>query len=190
MSSKAKKTPAKKVTKPAAKSAKAPSVKLQTAAPAVNDAPAAPVIDTPAAVASEGTGPAPVSGGCPLCKGDPSSQTWDKEGETCDCHECGKTYSVKTGKEVGLIKIQPNRAEQNGVTRPSAGTYCSRVWEALDALHRDGKEISIETIRAMAGTEMADATIRTQRQRWRTFVGLPRNAKPSKSAAKEPSNSG
>jgi hypothetical protein len=163
--------------KSAAKSAKAPTVKVQSAAPLVNDAAPAP---------------APVPAGCPLCKGDPSSQTWNKEGDTCDCHECGKTYSVKTGKQVGLIKIQANRAEQNGVTRPSTGTFCARVWQALDKLHAEGTEITIEAVRAIAGTEMADATVRTQRQRWRTFVGLPRNAKAvktSKPAAAEASNS-
>jgi hypothetical protein len=92
--------------------------------------------------------------------------------------------SKKPSKASKLVKITKSaakaatsREEQNGVTRPGAGTLCARVWEVLDKLHAKGEELSFETVRERAGKEMADATIRTQRQRWNEFHGITRDSK-------------
>jgi hypothetical protein len=69
------------------------------------------------------------------------------------------------------------RDQQNGVNRPGDGTLCAKVWEALDRLTKTGKDITFEAVRELAGKEMADATIRTQRQRHREFHGINREAK-------------
>ena len=72
---------------------------------------------------------------CPLCNGDPSSQTWANEGVSCLCHECGKTWSVRTRKEVRTgLKSERDREERNGVKRPSAGGLCAAVWAWLAGL--------------------------------------------------------
>jgi len=71
----------------------------------------------------------------------------------------------------------PKREQQNGVTRPGAGTLCVKVWDVLDKLHAKGEELTFETVRERAGKEMADATIRTQRQRWNEFHGITRDSK-------------
>ena len=76
---------------------------------------------------------------------------------------------------------------QNGITIPREGSLCRRVWDVLDALRAKSQETTFDAVRELAGSEMADATIRTQRQRWREFNGVKREAKKptreSKSAA-------
>jgi hypothetical protein len=75
-------------------------------------------------------------------------------------------------------------ATQNGITQPGEGTLCRKVWDALDKLRAEGKDATFEAVRELAGSEMADATIRTQRQRHREFNGIKREAKkPSRKAA-------
>jgi hypothetical protein len=68
-------------------------------------------------------------------------------------------------------EVTTPREQKNGVTRPGADTLCGKVWEALDKLKADGKDATFEAVRELAGKGMADATIRTQRQRWNTFNG-------------------
>lgn len=69
--------------------------------------------------------------------------------------------------------------EQNGIRQPGEGCLCRRVWDALDKLRTDGKDATFEAVRELAGSDMADATIRTQRQRWREFNGIRREEKKS-----------
>jgi hypothetical protein len=67
--------------------------------------------------------------------------------------------------------------EQNGIRQPGVGTACRAVWDVLDKLRAEGKDTTFEAVRELAGSGMADATIRTQRQRHREFHGLKREAK-------------
>jgi hypothetical protein len=71
----------------------------------------------------------------------------------------------------------PTKDQQNGITRPGEGTLCAKVWAALDKLRAKGDDTSFDAVRALAGKEMADATIRTQRQRWNAFHGITRDTK-------------
>jgi len=66
----------------------------------------------------------------------------------------------------------PARNSRNGVTQPAEGTSCRAVWDAIDTLIKQGKKITLEAVRELAGDKMADATIRTQRQRHKAFHGL------------------
>ncbi|MFO1408244.1 MAG: hypothetical protein U1F08_12055 [Steroidobacteraceae bacterium] len=66
----------------------------------------------------------------------------------------------------------PKRISRNGVTQPAEGTSCRAVWDAIDKLLAQDKKITLEAVRELAGDKMADATIRTQRQRHKTYHGL------------------
>ena len=66
----------------------------------------------------------------------------------------------------------PRRISSNGVTQPAEGTSCRAVWDAIDKLLAQDKKITLEAVRELAGDKMADATIRTQRQRHKTYHGL------------------
>jgi len=81
--------------------------------------------------------------------------------------------SKKTPKAAKSAKpAKPaTREHRNGVPRPGEGTMCAKVWDALDKLKADGKELTFEAVRELAGKTMADATVRTQRQRWNVFNG-------------------
>lgn len=67
--------------------------------------------------------------------------------------------------------------QQNGITRPSEGTLCAKVWSALDKLRAKDEDTTFDAVRALAGKDMADATIRTQRQRWNEYHGITRDTK-------------
>ena len=66
----------------------------------------------------------------------------------------------------------PKRQNQNGISQPAEGTSCRAVWDAIDTLIKQDKKITLAALRELAGNKMADATIRTQRQRHKTFHGL------------------
>lgn len=82
-------------------------------------------------------------------------------------------------------------ATQNGIAQPGEGTLCRKVWAALDKLRAEGKDATFEAVRELAGSDMADATIRTQRQRWREFNGVKREAKaPARKSKAAPKAAG
>jgi hypothetical protein len=91
--------------------------------------------------------------------------------------------SKKTAKTSKPAKSKPSakaktREQQNGVTCPGAGTLCAKVWEALDRLQKAGKETTATTaLEVLKNEKMADATVRTQTQRWREFHGIRREEK-------------
>ncbi len=120
--------------------------------------------------------PVSLNDGCPLCQADPSSQTWAVEGVSCFCHGCGKTYSMATGKEIGLkagTKIEKDRPEQNGVKRPSEGGMCRAVWDFLDAKVAEGVTITAKDVKAWApaqGWNANNASI--EFYQWRKFHGI------------------
>lgn len=60
------------------------------------------------------------------------------------------------------------RDQRNGITRPAAGK-CREVWDTLDALKAEGRELTFEVLRAAVDSKIADATIRTQRHRWKQY---------------------
>lgn len=94
------------------------------------------------------------------------------------------TTAVETpAAETPEAKSAPSKIEQNGIRQPGEGTLCAKVWAALDALRAEGKDATFEAVRELAGSEMADATIRTQRQRWREFNGIKREEKPARKPA-------
>lgn len=59
----------------------------------------------------------------------------NKEFECMGCgHQFGKDLEAYVAPTPGVgVKIEKNRPQQNGVTRPSAGGKCRAVWDALDA---------------------------------------------------------
>lgn len=120
---------------------------------------------------------------CPLCNGDPSSQTWANEGVSCLCHECGKTWSVRTRKEVRTgLKIEKDREERNGVKRPSAGGLCAAVWDWLDA----NPEATIKELREVAPAHGWNANnVACEFYARRKFLGLTKPRDSAKEAKKQ-----
>jgi hypothetical protein len=58
--------------------------------------------------------------------------------------------------------------QRNGITRPGKGK-CLDVWITLDSMKAQGVEITFALLRAAIPEHIADATLRTQRQRWKTY---------------------
>lgn len=78
-----------------------------------------------------------------------------------------------------LTKIEKNRAESNGVKRPSAGTFCANVWDlaqSMSHLSETGPHIRIATLsevmKAAEARGINKFTARTQYARWRVFNGI------------------
>jgi Zn ribbon nucleic-acid-binding protein len=137
---------------------------MEAPAPAAEAAPADAVVTTTPTDTSDDH--------CPLCNGDPSSQTWANEGVSCLCHKCGKTWSVKTRKEVRTgLKIEKERIEQNGVKRPSAGGLCAAVWEWLDE-NGNCMPKDLKPVAEAKGWNLNNAQI--ELYQWRKFMGLGR----------------
>jgi hypothetical protein len=93
--------------------------------------------------------------------------------------KAGKQAAVATPSKAETIAesataklAAPKRIRKNGITQPAEGTSCRAVWDAIDNLIAQGKKITLEAVRELAGDKMADATIRTQRQRHKTYHGL------------------
>lgn len=78
-----------------------------------------------------------------------------------------KTPVEKTGKT-----IEPNRAEQNGLKRPSKGSTCAIIWDTCDRItsEKGSTCTSAELFNALQGYN--DCTLRTQYARWRQFNGI------------------
>jgi hypothetical protein len=70
----------------------------------------------------------------------------------------------KKPAKVKAVKIE--RVVKNGVTQPGDGTACRAIWNLCDKL---GKDITYEALREGIDSKIADATIRTQRQRHKVF---------------------
>lgn len=63
--------------------------------------------------------------------------------------------------------------EQNGIKRPAPETLCGRVFQVLDDLRAAGVDPTAKNAKAaFEGVAIAQATIRTQTQRWRKFNGI------------------
>jgi chromatin remodeling complex protein RSC6 len=75
-------------------------------------------------------------------------------------------------KKTAAPKVKAEAAskdQRNGITRPSAEGKCGQVWAALDAMVAAGKDTKFEALREAINSKIADATIRTQRQRWNKY---------------------
>ena len=60
--------------------------------------------------------------------------------------------------------------QRNGVTRPKPGTICAGIWDVCDSMKAVGQDTTFEEIKKVL-PKVNDATIRTQRQRWKTYNG-------------------
>lgn len=73
-------------------------------------------------------------------------------------------------------KIQKDRAESNGVKRPSEGTVCAAVWDIATGLSNPGEENRVaklsEVVKAAEAAGINKFTARTQYARWRVFHGV------------------
>lgn len=70
-------------------------------------------------------------------------------------------------------KIEKDREERNGVTRPSIGGMCRKVWDALDAAVTRGETPTVKGIKALAeveGWNVNNASI--EFYQWRKFNGI------------------
>lgn len=79
-------------------------------------------------------------------------------------------------KKVTASKLEKDRPSQNGVTRPSVGTICRQIWDALDAkratMPKD-EVLSFEHVRVMMNEKgWARNTAFTQFQRWKEYNGI------------------
>lgn len=74
--------------------------------------------------------------------------------------------SKKPAKVKAAAPAKIERVVKNGVTQPGEGTACRAIWDLCDKL---GKDITFEALREGIDSKIADATIRTQRQRHKTF---------------------
>ena len=80
-----------------------------------------------------------------------------------------KPKATKVAKPAKVKAEKPAKVERvvkNGVTQPGEGTMCRAVWDACDKL---GKDVTFEALRELVDNNVADATIRTQRQRHKVF---------------------
>lgn len=169
---------------------------------------AAPAAQTPATVVRDGkvvspdAPPADAEAGkvftynnrCPLCDAEPQNQTWANEGVSCMCHDCGKTYSITTGRKVhtgfsranahkGYV-IQKDRAEQNGIKHPSVGTICGDIWAALGELRAaTGLAVSADLPGLATSRGWDRVTVMCQFYAWRKFNGISgRQVRPAVAA--------
>jgi hypothetical protein len=68
------------------------------------------------------------------------------------------------------LKIEKNRAEQNGITRPSTGGVCAGIWTMLDDL---GTSVTLKQAKGFAAARRFDkVTLTVQFYRWRKFNGI------------------
>lgn len=83
-----------------------------------------------------------------------------------------------------IVKIQ-----QNGITRPKAGTVVGGIWDFCDAKSAElGRPVKRgEAMEPLAKDGLNEATIATQYGRWRKFHGLQRTeeVKAAESAERE-----
>lgn len=89
-----------------------------------------------------------------------------------------RATTVGTVVESKSLKIEKGRPSANGVTKPSVGSICRAVWDALDAKRAELKAIpSFENVRdLMKSNNWQRNTAFTQFQRWKQYHGvMPRS---------------
>jgi hypothetical protein len=78
-----------------------------------------------------------------------------------------KKKSIKPSQPKAAKVAPAEKVARNGITQPGEGTACRAIWDTLDSLKAKDSEITFEALRAAVDSKTADATIRTQRQRWK-----------------------
>jgi len=89
--------------------------------------------------------------------------------------EKGAASELKTRKAPKKATERKVRAAANGVTKPSSGTICGQIWDALDAKRTalKGETPTFEHLRELAkDAGWQKNTAMTQYQRWKQFNGL------------------
>lgn len=76
---------------------------------------------------------------------------------------------TKTSKPKAKKPTKPAADHKNGIKRPGADTKCGAIWDACAKLLAGEKELTFDALREAVDSKIADATIMTQRQRFRTF---------------------
>lgn len=79
-----------------------------------------------------------------------------------------KRARAVSGSSNGL-KIEADRPQQNGVTRPSAGGKCRGIWDMLDGI---GADATAKQAREAGAGRFDKTTIMVQFYRWRKFNGV------------------
>lgn len=81
---------------------------------------------------------------------------------------------VQTKTENGGLRIEKDREERNGITRPSVGGICRGIWDACDAMR--AATLGSPTVReikehaTLKGWNLTTTTI--QFYQWRAFHGI------------------
>lgn len=90
------------------------------------------------------------------------------------CLACGGEWGPKRAG----ISIQKDRAEQNGVTRPSEGGVCAKIWAECDVRSGNGLVPPAKDMKAWALEQNVDqTTCMIQYYQWRKFMGVVGRAK-------------
>jgi len=89
-----------------------------------------------------------------------------------ECLACGGEFGPAIHKG---IKIEKDRPEQNGITRPSIGGKCRAIWDACDELYQEGKGViplpkHIKELAVERDWNMNNAII--EMYQWRKFHGI------------------
>lgn len=82
----------------------------------------------------------------------------------------GDEFGVQPGKG---IKIEKDRQEQNGITKPSIGGKCRAIWDACDLEYASNNVPAVKRIKEIAvenGWNVNNAVI--EYYQWRKFHGL------------------
>lgn len=102
------------------------------------------------------------------------SKARDMQQHQWSCMGCGAEWGVKRAG----INIQKDRAEQNGVTRPSEGGVCASIWAECDKRATSGVVPPVKDMKAWALTQGVDqTTCLIQYYQWRKFNGVVGRAK-------------
>lgn len=72
------------------------------------------------------------------------------------------------------LKIEKDRDEQNGVTRPSQGGICRQLWDMFDAMYAEKGIVPTPTPAKARSAQLGLSPVTTtvQLYQWRTFMGF------------------
>jgi hypothetical protein len=131
---------------------------LEAAGTVVTEEPAAPVVDAPTAEPVVTTVEPEVI----------SEQRTDDAPAAPEPVEAVVTAEPAVPEAPKPAKVAAPKDQRNNITRPGKGK-CLDVWVTLDSMRAQGVEITFALLRAAIPEDIADATLRTQRQRWKKF---------------------